>query len=466
LEIAIYHLTVKAVILAAGRGKRLGSLTDHRPKPLIIVAGKPLLVRILESLKQCGIEEAVIVIGYRGNMIKQMIGDTFDNIKLQYVKNPKWGEQDNLYSLLAASELVNEDFLLCMSDHLFDPRIVKSLVRHGRKGLVTLAVDNRKPSPEDTKVLAKNGRIVDIGKAIPKSNCVDTGILLCSPKIFEYAKQAAKKGDALSDCIKLIAESGSAYVFDLNTIPSYLPKMRRHAKPYWIDIDTPGDLKSVEKILIEHASKEPSDLIAKYLNKPLENKLVLLIANTRITPNQVTLIVNAVAYLVTYLFLTGQLLVGAILAFLVGILDGIDGKLARIRGQESKLGLMEHPFDLLFEFSWYIALALYLHWTLESATPLIICLFILLMIAFYRFIYDQFRKSTGMSLDDYGTFERYFRRIAGRRNLYNVPILLGALFNAPFYALVAISCHATITAIVYAWRACSHLYKLDLRGQA
>jgi phosphatidylglycerophosphate synthase len=154
--------------------------------------------------------------------------------------------------------------------------------------------------------------------------------------------------------------------------------------------------------------------------------------------------------------------IGAVLAFLVGILDGIDGKLARIRGQESKLGLMEHPFDMLFEFSWYIALALHLHWMLNDAIPLIICLVILLAIAFYRFIYDQFRKATGMSLDDYGTLERYFRRIAGRRNLYNVPILIGALFGVPFYALIAILCHATLTAIVYAWRACSHLRRIDL----
>lgn len=446
---------MKAVILAAGRGKRLGKLTNGRPKPLVPVAGKPLLIRVLESLSQAGVKEVVIVVGYQGGVIKRVLGDEYANVRLSYVENPEWGKRDNLYSLVLAGNSVKDEFLLCMSDHIFDPRVVRGLIEHGLKGIITVTVDRRKPLPEDTRVLVEGGRVIDAGKNIPKSNCVDAGVFLCSPKVFEYAKRA--KGDALSECVRLIAKDGLAYAFDLDSVSSYLPEMRKHVRPYWIDIDTMTGLKRAERLLVECASKEPSDLVAKYLNKPIENKLVLFIANTRITPNQMTLVVNAIAYAVTYLFLTGRLLVGAILAFLVGILDGVDGKLARIRGQASKLGLMEHPFDMLFEFSWYIALALHVHWTLKSAIPLIVCPLLLAIIAFYRFIYDQFRRASGMSLDDYGNFERRFRRIAGRRNLYNVPILIGALLGKPLYALAAILCHAVLTAVTYAWRAYIHL---------
>jgi len=110
----------------------------------------------------------------------------------------------------------------------------------------------------------------------------------------------------------------------------------------------------------------------------------------------------------------------------VGILDGLDGKLARIRGQETMLGRMEHPFDMLYEFSWLVALALFLSRT-QGPLPLELCIFSLVFIAFYRFCYDQFSRTMKVSLDIYGPFERTFRRIAGRRNIYNIYIFFGVL---------------------------------------
>jgi len=65
---------------------------------------------------------------------------------------------------------------------------------------------------------------------------------------------------------------------------------------------------------------------------------------------------------------------GALLTFAVGIVDGLDGKLARIRGCPTKLGLMEHPFDILYEFSWLIALALFLSQS-EGLLPIILTAF-------------------------------------------------------------------------------------------
>jgi len=91
---------MKAVILAAGRGKRLEKLTEDKPKPLVPLAGRPLLSRILENLSRSGIKEAIIVIGYRGELIKQAIGNVSAGIKISYVENPEW-RQDNLFSLIA-----------------------------------------------------------------------------------------------------------------------------------------------------------------------------------------------------------------------------------------------------------------------------------------------------------------------------------------------------------------------------
>jgi len=191
--------------------------------------------------------------------------------------------------------------------------------------------------------------------------------------------------------------------------------------------------------------------------------LVPFISKFSITPNQLTVIVNVLAYTATALFFLGHLLPASILTFVVGIADGLDGKLARVKLKSSNLGALEHSFDLLFEFSWFIALSWFLC-TTQTAAPLILCMFIILFIAFYRHIYDQFRRTMGKSLDDAGNLERAFRRVAGRRNLYNIEILAGILLEVPLYSLILVLLHSAITAAVYSARAIKHTYVMDRKN--
>ncbi|NQS90717.1 CDP-alcohol phosphatidyltransferase family protein, partial [Patescibacteria group bacterium] len=333
---------------------------------------------------------------------------------------------------------------------------------------VILAVDKTKLLPGDTKVLEKKGKIVEIGKDIEKSNCIDTGVFLCSPKIFSYIEEVVKEsGEELADAIAKAAKNKDAQVFDITQIESYASKMRKKIKPWWVDIDTEEDLRKAKKIIIESASKNPSDALAHYVHKPIENKLVSWIANFNITPNQLTILVNIIAYIVAALFFFGYLLPASILTFVVGIADGLDGKLARVKLKTSKIGSLEHSFDLLFEFSWFIALSWFLSRSTGNSIPLILCIFIILFIAFYRHIYDQFRRAMGRSLDDSGGFERKFKKIAGRRNLYNIPILVGILLvplcslNVLIYSLIFILFHSGITAVIYSLRAMKHMYSMD-----
>ena len=261
--------------------------------------------------------------------------------------------------------------------------------------------------------------------------------------------------------MKQAALAGDADVFDITEIDSYVPALRRQVPPWWIDIDREADLARAKHLLVETSSKGASDLLAYYVHMPIENRLVYHLADLNITANQVTVLVNVAAYIAAALFFLGYLLPASILTFVVGIMDGLDGKLARVTNQTSRVGLLEHSFDLLFEFSWFIALALYLYRSTGSAVGLIYCLGIILFVSFYRHTYDQFRKGMGRSLDDYGRFERVFRRVAGRRNLYNIPILVSILLGKPLYALIFIFFHALLTAVVYASRAIKHMWAAD-----
>jgi len=440
---------LKALVLAAGHGNRFGELTRRKPKLLLSIAGKPLLERVLQSLKEAGVQDAWIVVGYKADMIRKKIGENYAGLKIHYIDAPNW-EKGNLHSFLAAQGIFENNFLLCMGDHIFDANIAKTLLERELDSALILAVDRKNNSLDDNKVLEKNGMIVKIGKSINPYNCIDTGIFLCSPKVFKYAYEAAQQGAVeLADAVRVAALNKDAQVVDVSEY-------------YWADIDTIQDLERGKRLLAKAAQKKrgPSDFIAHYVNRPLENAIVYRLSDLKITPNQLTIATNVLAWIVTYLFFSGHLLIGSVLTFVVGVMDGLDGKLARIRKQETRLGRMEHAFDLLFEFSWLIALALFLSRT-EGVLPLQLCLLALMFIAFYRLCYDQFSRTMKVSLDIYGRFERAFRRIAGRRNIYNVYILVGVLLGVPLYSLFGIAIHSAVTAVIYAYRAAVHMHAAD-----
>jgi len=93
---------VRAIILAAGRGSRLAPLTDDRPKPLVDVLGRSLLLRTLDRLREVGIDDraVVIVTGYRAEMIEAVMRR--EGLRCELVLNPRWHDWNNFYSLLVA----------------------------------------------------------------------------------------------------------------------------------------------------------------------------------------------------------------------------------------------------------------------------------------------------------------------------------------------------------------------------
>jgi phosphatidylglycerophosphate synthase len=322
---------------------------------------------------------------------------------------------------------MSEPVLLLRGDTLFDPRIVQALLSSPSN---FVAVDSRQPEAW-------------------------VGAARLEPDFFQKTELSVRSLDSIAEQ----ARCDSA-LLDISQIDSYTPKLRRDVPIYWLQIKSPDDVRRAEQILMDSAEKDPSDLMAKFVHRPIESWMVTRLARTPITPNQVTLFVNLLAYLATALFATGHLLAAALMTLLVGVTDGFDGKLARLKGMVTKVGSLEHAFDLLFEFSWILALGYYLAQT-EGTLPLLLAAAILTLVAFYRSIYERYGQVTGKSLDVAGKFENTFRRIAGRRNLFSVEILLCVLWQRPLWALYLIFFHAALTALVYAWRAWSHLHNLD-----
>jgi choline kinase len=222
----------RAVVLAAGRGSRLVTGESY-PKPLKLVAGTPLLVRILRALASEGVREAAVVIGYQGDQIRNALAmETSLGLEVQFVENPHW-EKSNGVSLLQAASFVDRGCLLTMADHLFAPEIVRRLVSVDLPpGACSLGVDydvERCFDIDDaTKVQVESGHIAQIAKDLDSYNAVDTGVFRITPALVdELARVEAQHGDAsLSDGVRALAQRGLFYATDIGDAR-------------WIDVDTP-----------------------------------------------------------------------------------------------------------------------------------------------------------------------------------------------------------------------------------
>lgn len=117
----------KAMIMAAGLGIRMRPLTNTIPKCLIKVAGKPILVTVLEYLEKNGIGETIIIVGYMKDKIVNL-GERFGRMKLRYVENEIYDKTNNIYSLWLAKDYLNEGIILIEGDTLFEEKFLTELL--------------------------------------------------------------------------------------------------------------------------------------------------------------------------------------------------------------------------------------------------------------------------------------------------------------------------------------------------
>ena len=120
---------MQAIILAAGMGKRLGEYTQNNTKCMLEVNGVRLIDRALETLYGIGVSRVVLVVGYKGQNVKDYVGDNFRGIPIKYVDNTIYDKTNNIYSLyLAKDYMLEEDTLLLESDLIYEPAVVKKLI--------------------------------------------------------------------------------------------------------------------------------------------------------------------------------------------------------------------------------------------------------------------------------------------------------------------------------------------------
>lgn len=148
---------MKAIILAAGAGSRLGPLTRERPKPLVEVAGRSMLERMLEQLDRAGVRSICIVVGYLEDQIRQCVEGRFPHLDVLCVSNPRYASTNNIYSLKLAFDAVamDDDVLLLEADLLFDGTVIPGLLAAPEPNVAL--VDDFDPAMNGTVVSQASG---------------------------------------------------------------------------------------------------------------------------------------------------------------------------------------------------------------------------------------------------------------------------------------------------------------------
>jgi len=238
---------------------------------------------------------------------------------------------------------------------------------------------------------------------------------------------------------------------DAAKVDDYIVSMRRHVRPFCFPAPAEQNRRLAERIILDSAQNGTLDLPACF-HAPIETAIISLLCKTRITPNQITIAGFIIGCSATAAFVLGRGGLGIVAALTFGIIDGLDGKQSRVKIETTEHGKWEHHLDYVIENSWWLAIAFHL-WR-SGQFPNVFYFFALLV---GSHLLDEFAKrrakmATGRLLDDIAPFDRAFRLIAARRNVYVWMLAAGFLLGA-FPQSYAIICGwAAVSAAVHLTR--------------
>lgn len=230
---------MKALILAAGKGTRLAA---ESPKCLLPVRGRPILEHILEALAAAGVGEAIIVTGFRGDLIRERFGDRFGDLKFTCRPAPDWELGNGASARAGEMHLLHEEsFLLTMSDHLIAPALVQKVAAADLgSNLLAVGLDRDPASLFDLADGMKvktgaNGQVTSIAKDLPDYDGVDCGVFKTAPAFFAtLAAAAAAGGHSFSHACARAASAGKMGTVDITGLP-------------WHDLDTPASVAAANR---------------------------------------------------------------------------------------------------------------------------------------------------------------------------------------------------------------------------
>jgi phosphatidylglycerophosphate synthase len=376
-------------------------LVADDPKALTELCGVNLLERLLRILQRLGFREVIVFL-------------TTPEIEAELSK-PSWpreqiivhvvpGAKESLTPKLILEQSPLERFLIVPANVYCDARLLAALC--GKASSAVLVDSN---PPEFARSLIRN----PCGPAL-----VTRDFLL-----------GVSPAAALFEKLKNKVDNHDIDIVDAAEEDEYIVSMRRRVRPLCLAAPPEQSRRVAERVILDSAQKGTLDLPA-YIHAPIENAIISLFCKTRITPNQITIVGFIIGCSATVAFALGRIGLGIIAALVFGIVDGLDGKQSRLKIETTERGKWEHHLDYLVENSWWAAIAFQL-WR-SGQFPNVFFSFALLI---GSHLLDEFAKRRvkivkRRLLDDVAPFDRAFRLIAARRNVYVWILACGFLLHA------------------------------------
>jgi phosphatidylglycerophosphate synthase len=396
-------------------------LIADAPEALIELCGVSLLERLLRILQRLGFRNAIVF-----STTPEIVGAELAKrscAREQITVDLVSGAIGTLTPEFLLEQSPSERFLVVPANIYCDPRLLAALCA---KDSSAALVDSN--PPEFTQSLIRN----------------QCGPALVTREFLSALSPAAPFFAELKDKIVI----RKIDVVDAAAEDDYIVTMRRRVRPVCFPAPPEQNRRLAERIILDSAQKGTLDLPA-YFHAPIETGIISVLCKTRIAPNQITIAGFVIGCGATAAFALGRVGFGILAALIFGIVDGLDGKQSRVKIEMTEGGKWEHHLDYLIENSWWAAIAFHL-WR-RGQFPNVFYFFALLI---GSHLLDEFAKRRakmvkGRLLDDVTPFDRAFRLIAGRRNVYVWILACGFLLDA-FPQSYAIICGwAAVSAAVH-----------------
>lgn len=222
---------MKAVVLAAGLGKRLASVTVEKPKVLVKVGRKTLIEYNLDKLRNLGIKQIVLVVGYKGEMVRQLLGNTVT----YYEQTERLG---TAHAFLQARKFVDEPFFLGLNGDMFFTDPLKDFM-----GLTppAIAVYRVEDSSRYGRFEIKNGKVISVKEKAAEHvpGFINAGVYSFPKQVFEYIEKtplSPRKEYEITNTIQMMIDSGWSFsAYEL--------------KGFWRDIAYVSDIEEAQRAI-------------------------------------------------------------------------------------------------------------------------------------------------------------------------------------------------------------------------
>src|SRR5436190_17100329 len=401
----------------------LPTLIADTPGALMELCGVNLLERLLRTLQRLGFRRA-IVFSTTPKIVEVELAK-YSWAREKVIVHLVSGANEPLTAQLLLEPITSERFLILPANIYCDARLLATLCA---KGSSAALVDSNPP---------------EFAQSLIRSPC---GPALVT-RDFLFALAPVPFFEELKDKI----DTRKIDIVDAAAEDDYIITMRRRVRPVCFPAPREQDRRVAERIILDSAQKGTLDLPA-YFHAPIETGIISLLCKTRITPNQITIAGFIIGCSATVAFALNHVGLGILAALIFGIADGLDGKQSRVKIEMTERGKWEHHLDYLIENSWWAAIAFHL-WR-SGQFPSVFYFFALLI---GSHLLDEFAKrrakmAKGRLLDDVTPFDRAFRLVAARRNVYIWILACGFLLDAFPKSYAVICGWAAVSAAVHVVR--------------